>query len=144
MEMSDTLYINILRYRKIVGPFIKVRYLLDSELNEKKIAKVLSLIDKGKLEHVVALNAEDRVSISVVIERQKFWIGILDSGILDGHRVSYLYDNQTGNEEDVAVAGLLYPGWSICNDAELVKQILTEFIHSGTRLDSVTWREDVI
>lgn len=53
-----------------------------------------------------------------------------------------LNDNLSGNENYIAVGGDDYPGWAVCDDIELVKQIFMEFVHDGTRHNSVTWRED--
>lgn len=134
--MSNTLYIDKLTYQEIGSRSAKV--LSGTTLEEKKITKVLSLISQGKVKLVDAINEEECLSITIRMDEQKSWIGIMDSF----NEVSYIYDNLSGNEDDVAVAGDDYPGWSICDDVELAKQILSEFVHSGNRLNSVTWRED--
>jgi len=136
--MRDALYIDKLTYQELGSRSAKV--LRDSSLDEKKITKVLSLIGQGKLTYIDASNEEESVSITVHIDGQKFWVGVLDSC----DEISYIYDNQTGNENAVAVAGNDYPGWAICTDAGLIKQILEDFFYNGTRLSSVTWREDDI
>ena len=117
--MNNALYIDKLTYQEVGSRSAKV--LTGSALDEKRIAKVLSLINQGKLKLVDAINEEDSLSITVRVDGQKFWIGILDSY----NEVSYVYDNLTGNEKDVSVAGDDYPGWSICDDVELAKQMLS-------------------
>lgn len=134
--MSDILYIDRLTYQEAGSRSAKV--LSGAALDEKKIAKVLSLIGQGKLKLVDAVHEEEGLSMTLRMDGQKIWIGVLDSC----NEISYIYDNRSGSEHDVAVAGDDYPGWAICRDAELAKEILSEFVHSGNRLPSVTWRED--
>lgn len=134
--MSDKLYIGKLTYQELGSRTAKV--LSQNALDEKKITKVLSLISQKKISLIDAINEDECVSITIRIDGHKFWIGILDSL----NEVSYIYDNLSGNENYIAVGGDDFPGWAICDDIELVKQIFMEFVHNGIRLTSVTWRED--
>lgn len=134
--MSDKLYIGKLTYQELGSRTAKV--LSQNALDEKKITKVLSLISQEKISLIDAINEDECVSITIRIDGHKFWIGILDSL----NEVSYIYDNLSGNENHIAVGGDDFPGWAICDDIELVKQIFMEFVHNGMRLTSVTWRED--
>lgn len=134
--MSDTLYIDKLTYQELGSRTAKV--FSQNTLDEKKITKVISLISQEKISLIDAINEEECVSITIRIDEHKFWIGILDSL----NEVSYIYDNLSGNENYIAVGGDDYPGWAFCDDIELVKQIFMEFVHDGTRHNSVTWRED--
>ena len=134
--MSDKLYIGKLTYQELGSRTAKV--LSQNALDEKKITKVLSLISQEKISLIDAINEDECVSITIRIDGHKFWIGILDSL----NEVSYIYDNLSGNENYIAVGGEDFPGWAICDDIELVKQIFMEFVYNGIRLTSVTWRED--
>lgn len=134
--MSDKLYIGKLTHQELGSRTAKV--LSQNALDEKKITKMLSLISQEKISLIDAINEDECVSITIRIDGHKFWIGILDSL----NEVSYIYDNLSGNENYIAVGGDDFPGWAICDDIELVKQIFMEFVHNGIRLTSVTWRED--
>ena len=134
--MNNALYIGKLTYQELGSRSAKV--LTQNALDEKKIAKVLSLISQDKLNLIDAINEDECVSMTIRIDGHKFWIGVLDSL----NEVSYIYDNLSGNETYIAVGGDDYPGWAICDDIELVKQIFMEFAYKGTRYSSVTWRED--
>lgn len=134
--MSDKLYIGKLTYQELGSRTAKV--LSQNALDEKKITKLLSLISQEKISLIDAINEDECVSITIRIDGHKFWIGILDSL----NEVSYIYDNLSGNENYIAVGGDDFPGWAICDDIELVKQIFMEFVYNGIRLTSVTWRED--
>ena len=134
--MSDKLYIGKLTYQELGSRTAKV--LSQNALDEKKITKMLSLISQEKISLIDAINEDECVSITIRIDGHKFWIGILDSL----NEVSYIYDNLSGNENYIAVGGDDFPGWAICDDIELVKQIFMEFVYNGIRLTSVTWRED--
>ena len=134
--MSDKLYIGKLTYQELGSRTAKV--LSQNALDEKKITKLLSLISQEKISLIDAINEDECVSITIRIDGHKFWIGILDSL----NEVSYIYDNLSSNENYIAVGGDDFPGWAICDDIELVKQIFMEFVHNGMRLTSVTWRED--
>ena len=134
--MSDKLYIGKLTYQELGSRTAKV--LSQNALDEKKITKVLSLISQEKISLIDAINEDECVSITIRIDGHKFWIGILDSL----NEVSYIYDNLSSNENHIAVGGDDFPGWAICDDIELVKQIFMEFVYNGIRLTSVTWRED--
>ena len=134
--MSDKLYIGKLTYQELGSRTAKV--LSQNALDEKKITKMLSLISQEKISLIDAINEDECVSITIRIDGHKFWIGILDSL----NEVSYIYDNLSGNENYIAVGGEDFPGWAICDDIELVKQIFMEFVYNGIRLTSVTWRED--
>ena len=115
--MSDKLYIGKLTYQELGSRTAKV--LSQNALDEKKITKVLSLISQEKISLIDAINEDECVSITIRIDGHKFWIGILDSL----NEVSYIYDNLSGNENYIAVGGEDFPGWAICDDIELVKQI---------------------
>lgn len=134
--MNDKLYIGKITYQELGSRTAKV--LSQNALDEKKITKVLLLISQEKISLIDAINEDECVSITVRIDGHKFWIGILDSL----NEVSYIYDNLSGNENYIAVGGDDFPGWAICDDIELVKQIFMEFVYNGMRLTSVTWRED--
>ena len=134
--MNDTLYIDRLTYQEVGSRSAKV--FAGDVLDKKKIEKALSLLSQGKLKFIEARNEEECISITIRIDGQKSWIGILDSC----DESSYIYDNQTDDENAVAIAGDDYPGWAICSEIETAKQIFAEFAYNGVRLSSVAWRED--
>ena len=43
---------------------------------------------------------------------------------------------------DIGLFGYDFPKWSVCDNLETTIDILKEFIESGEKLPTVSWRED--
>ena len=73
--MNNALYIDKLTYQELGSRSAKV--LTQNALDEKKIAKVLSLISQDKLNLIDAINEDECVSMTIRIDGHKFGLEFL-------------------------------------------------------------------
>lgn len=132
------MYVDYLNYQEYGTRNAKVLSAEKGSLTEAKLSQLFSAIKGGKVKLVNAENKENGLSISIFIDGTISHIEILD----DAEETRYIYDNTLDDESDTGLGGYDFPTWSICNDLEIVVNVLKKFVESGEKLSTVSWRED--
>lgn len=132
------MYINSLGYQEYGTRNAKVLSTEKETLTETKLSRLFSMIKREKIKNINAENKEDGISICIFFNGTNSHIEIID----EEEETRYIYDNMLGDDSNIGLCGCDFPKWSVCDNLEITVDILKEFIESGEKLSTVSWREN--
>lgn len=108
------------------------------ELKDNLFDKIKSYLNEGILKRIECENSECDISITAFCEGNNSHICIVDTF----EDINYYYRNDKKSNELVTIAGEEVEENLICNDNNLMLDILKYFSQKGERYTKVKWLED--
>lgn len=136
----DSIHLYLQPASKKKGDCDELRQYGMDEIGSELVDNIICYLDQQRVTRIELDNSCEMIGMSVFVEGGLSQISISD----EAHDFIYYYDNGTGDHSTVGIAGYEFDKWMVCDQNNVLIEILKEFITTGKRLESSmwSWREE--